>query len=30
MTELDFTGDRWGLRTFNATPHLEQRLITSV
>jgi broad specificity phosphatase PhoE len=30
MTELDFAGDRWGLRTFNATPHLEKRHITSV
>jgi broad specificity phosphatase PhoE len=31
LTELDFTGERWGLRTFNATPHLtDKRLITSV
>jgi broad specificity phosphatase PhoE len=31
MTELDFTGERWGLRTFNATPHLrDKRLITPV
>ncbi|MGH7269506.1 MAG: histidine phosphatase family protein [Polyangiaceae bacterium] len=31
ITELSFTGDRWGLRTFNATPHLrEKRLVTSV
>jgi broad specificity phosphatase PhoE len=30
MTELDFTGERWGMRTFNATPHLEKRHITSV
>lgn len=30
MTELDFTGDRWGLRTFNATPHLDKRHVTSV
>jgi broad specificity phosphatase PhoE len=30
ITELDFTGERWGLRTFNATPHLEKRLVTSV
>ena len=31
VTELDFTGERWGLRTFNATPHLlDRRLITSV
>jgi len=31
MTELDFTGERWGLRTFNATPHLrDKRLVTSV
>ncbi|HEY8087277.1 MAG TPA: histidine phosphatase family protein, partial [Polyangiaceae bacterium] len=22
VTELDFTGERWGMRTFNATPHL--------
>jgi broad specificity phosphatase PhoE len=31
VTELDFTGERWGLRTFNGTPHLvDKRLITSV
>jgi broad specificity phosphatase PhoE len=31
VTELDFTGERWGLRTFNGTPHLrERRLISSV
>jgi broad specificity phosphatase PhoE len=31
VTELDFTGERWGLRTFNATPHLrDKRLVTSV
>ncbi len=31
ITELDFTGERWGMRTFNATPHLtDKRLITSV
>jgi broad specificity phosphatase PhoE len=31
ITELDFTGDRWGVRTFNATPHLrDKRLVTSV
>ena len=31
MTELDFTGERWGLRSFNATPHLrDKRLVTSV
>ena len=30
MTELDFTGERWGMRTFNATPHLSKGLITSV
>jgi broad specificity phosphatase PhoE len=31
MTELAFGGGRWGLRTFNATPHLrESRLVTSV
>jgi broad specificity phosphatase PhoE len=31
MTELAFAGQRWGLRTFNATPHLrEARLVTSV
>jgi broad specificity phosphatase PhoE len=31
MTELAFAGERWGLRTFNATPHLrEPRLVTSV
>jgi broad specificity phosphatase PhoE len=31
VTELDFTGERWGLRSFNGTPHLrEKRLISSV
>jgi broad specificity phosphatase PhoE len=31
ITELDFAGDRWGLRTFNTTPHLrDKNLITSV
>ncbi len=30
LTELDFTGERWGLRSFNGTAHLERRLITSV
>jgi broad specificity phosphatase PhoE len=31
VTELDFSEDRWGLRTFNATPHLrDRRLVTSV
>ncbi len=31
ITELDFTGERWGLRTFNATSHItDKRLITSV
>jgi broad specificity phosphatase PhoE len=31
ITELDFAGDRWGLRTFNTTPHLRDKsLITSV
>ncbi len=31
VTELDFTGERWGLRTFNGTPHLvDKRLVTSV
>jgi broad specificity phosphatase PhoE len=31
VTELDFTGDRWGLRTFNTTAHLtDRRLVTSV
>jgi hypothetical protein len=31
ITELDFAGDRWGVRTFNATPHLrDKRLVTSV
>lgn len=31
VTELDFAGDRWGLRTFNATPHIrDRRLITPV
>lgn len=30
VSELDFTGERWGLRTFNATAHLDPRLITSV
>jgi broad specificity phosphatase PhoE len=31
ITELDFTGERWGLRTFNSTAHLrDPRLVTSV
>jgi broad specificity phosphatase PhoE len=31
VTELDFTGDRWGLRSFNGTAHLrDRRLVTSV
>ncbi len=31
VTELDFSGARWGLRTFNATAHLtDKRLVTSV
>jgi broad specificity phosphatase PhoE len=31
ITELDFAGDRWGLRSFNTTPHLrDRRLVTSV
>jgi broad specificity phosphatase PhoE len=31
VSELDFTGDRWGLRSFNSTGHLGGgRLITSV
>ena len=31
VTELDFAGDRWGLRSFNATSHLaDRRLVTSV
>jgi broad specificity phosphatase PhoE len=31
ITELDFAGDRWGLRTFNTTPHLrDKNLVTSV
>jgi broad specificity phosphatase PhoE len=31
LTELDFTGERWGLRSFNGTPHLrDRRLVTSV
>jgi broad specificity phosphatase PhoE len=31
VTELDFSGDRWGLRTFNTTAHLDdRRLVTSV
>jgi broad specificity phosphatase PhoE len=31
VTELDFTGERWGLRTFNTTAHLtDRRLITAV
>ena len=30
VTELDFTDERWGLRSFNGTAHLERRLITSV
>jgi broad specificity phosphatase PhoE len=30
VTELDFADDRWGLRTFNTTAHLDRRLVTSV
>ncbi len=31
VTELDFSGDRWGLRSFNTTGHLgDKRLVTSV
>jgi len=30
VSELDFADDRWGLRTFNGTAHLERRLVTSV
>ena len=31
VTELDFTGERWGMRTFNATPHIrDKRLLTPV
>lgn len=31
VTEVDFTGERWGLRTFNTTAHLrDKRLVTSV
>ncbi|HEY8039049.1 MAG TPA: histidine phosphatase family protein [Polyangiaceae bacterium] len=31
ITELDFTGERWGMRSFNATPHIrDKRLVTSV
>ncbi|HEY6461193.1 MAG TPA: histidine phosphatase family protein [Polyangiaceae bacterium] len=31
ITELDFTGEKWGMRTFNATPHLrDKRLLTPV
>jgi broad specificity phosphatase PhoE len=30
VTELDFADERWGLRSFNGTAHLERRLITSV
>ncbi len=30
VTELDFTDERWGLRSFNGTAHLERRLVTSV
>jgi broad specificity phosphatase PhoE len=30
VTELDFADDRWGLRTFNSTAHLDRRLVTSV
>ena len=31
MTELDFTGERWGMRSFNATPHIkDRRLLTPV
>lgn len=31
VSELDFAGDRWGLRSFNTTAHLrDRRLVTSV
>lgn len=31
ISEFDFTGDRWALRTFNAIPHLrDPRLVTGV
>jgi broad specificity phosphatase PhoE len=31
VTELDFTENRWGLRSFNSTAHLgDKRLVTSV
>lgn len=30
VTELDFADDRWGLRSFNGTAHLDRRLVTSV
>jgi broad specificity phosphatase PhoE len=31
VSELDFTGDRWGLRTFNVTAHLrDRRMVSSV
>ena len=31
ISELDFSGDRWGLRSFNTTGHLgDKRLVTSV
>ena len=31
LTELEFRDDRWGLRSFNGTPHLrDRRLITAV
>jgi broad specificity phosphatase PhoE len=30
VSELDFADDRWGLRSFNGTAHLERRLVTSV
>ena len=31
VTELDFTEERWGLRSFNTTAHLgDKRLVTSV
>jgi broad specificity phosphatase PhoE len=31
ISQFDFSGDRWGLRTFNAIPHLrDKRLVTGV
>jgi broad specificity phosphatase PhoE len=30
VSELDFADDRWGLRSFNGTAHLDRRLVTSV